>query len=548
MTTRLILATAALTLGVMRASSQTIDDGIHLPVDYGTFDPPAAGASYVDPDFGTTIKRLSDARHTPNDAGSGTLAFVTNEYSTMSPFNRDGTRLLLQHQSYFGLYDGEGRFLRNLPFYVAASAEPRWSRHDPGLLYFVWGNQLRTLRVDDGTSSLVHAFTEYGTVRGNGEADICEDGDHLVLAGDGREVFVYEISTDRKGPVFDAGGHAFDSLYITPDDNVTITWLQPGTARYTGIELFDSHMGFLRQVTRAGGHMDVTRDTNGEEVLVWSNSADPMPVCHNGIVKVRLSDGMQTCLASFDWSLSVHVSAPDAGGWAFVETYAPWDPWPRLGDWPAYTGEILQVRLDGSQRRRLAHHRSRPFETYYYTPRVAANRDGTSLVFSSNFGLQARLGLHTTYTDTYRLTVPDIPPPPPLPTPVPTPPSVRREQDDSSVESSGPWYSNGLSAHSQGSAVLAMQAGARVHLTFEGSRVSWIGYRDQWCGLARVILDGVPQAVVDTYASPSRARATLYSSPVLPSGTHTLAIEVLAEAGPSSNGGWVWVDAFDVVP
>ena len=57
-------------------------------------------------------------------------------------------------------------------------------------------------------------------------------------------------------------------------------------------------MNFLRQVGRADGHKDVTLDTDGNEVLVWTNSNDPQPICNNGIVKIRLADGQQTCLAS----------------------------------------------------------------------------------------------------------------------------------------------------------------------------------------------------------------------------------------------------------
>ncbi len=38
-------------------------------------------------------------------------------------------------------------------------------------------------------------------VNGRGESDICFDGDHLVLVGDYQDVFVYDISTDTKGPV-----------------------------------------------------------------------------------------------------------------------------------------------------------------------------------------------------------------------------------------------------------------------------------------------------------------------------------------------------------
>src|SRR5262245_40664127 len=262
-----------LALSGAAALAYVTDSSLRLPPDSATFLPPVVGGSYTDPVFGSAIKRISDARATPDAAGgSGNLTFVNDEYSTMSPFNRGATRLLLQHESYFGLHDGEGNFIKNLPFEINASSEPRWSREDAAVLYYLAGNQLKRYDVVTEVASVVHTFNEYGRIRGNGESDICFDGDHFVLAGDGREVFVYEISTDRKGPVLDTCGRGFDSLYITPNDNVTITWLQAGTGRYNGIELYDRNMSFLRQVTRAGGHMDVTRDVNGDEVLVWANS------------------------------------------------------------------------------------------------------------------------------------------------------------------------------------------------------------------------------------------------------------------------------------
>jgi hypothetical protein len=372
---------------------------VRPPPDYYAFVPPEAGGSYVDPEFGTLIKRISDATKTPDvAAGRSRLAFIANEYSTMSPFNLDGTRFLLLHLSYFALYDGKGGFIANLP--LDASSEPRWSRRDPSVLFYVSGNQLKQLDVATGTASVARTFPEYGSVRGHGESDICFDGDHLVLAGDGRYIFVYELSTGRKGPVFDTGGRGFDSLYITPDDNVTVTWLERGASRYQGIELFDRDMNFRRQVTRAGGHMDVTRDVDGQDVLVWANAADSRPVCKNGVVKVRLSDGQQTCLLSLDWSLAFHVSAPDGGGWAFVETYAIGDPQPENG-WKEYTNEILAITLDGSRIRRFAHHRSRPFNNYWWQPRASVSHDGSKLLYTSDYGLQAILGYPAEYTDAY---------------------------------------------------------------------------------------------------------------------------------------------------
>src|SRR5262245_46218574 len=91
----------------------TTDTNIYAPPDYTSFRPPASGGSYTDPVFGSAIKRLTDStRMTRADSG-GPLSTIAPEYSTMSPFNMDNTRLLLVHFSYFGLYDGAGNFLKN---------------------------------------------------------------------------------------------------------------------------------------------------------------------------------------------------------------------------------------------------------------------------------------------------------------------------------------------------------------------------------------------------------------------------------------------------
>lgn len=385
-----------------------IDKSIHVPPDYYTFVPPMAGRVFKDPAFGSLIRRVSAARRTPDNATGGgkRLDFIATEYSTVSPFNCDNTRMLLVHQSYFGLYGPKGHYLKDLPFEVSASTEPRWSRLEPSVLYFVTGNELRLLDVESGRSELVRAFPEYQRISGKGESDISQDGDYFVFAGDDREVFVYRIGMDLKGAVLQTDGRSFDSLYLTPDGNVTVTWNVTGSQRFQGIELFDRDMHFKRQVTHAGGHMDMTRDTNGDEVLVWTNSNDPDPIadCDNAIVKVRLADGHQTCLLKLDWSQAVHISCPDGNGWCFVETYGG-DPSPNTQAWKPYTAEILQVSLDGSDVRRLLHHRSRPSNNYGYMPKVTCSRDGSKLAFTSNYGMPVNHGWPADYTDAYMLTV-----------------------------------------------------------------------------------------------------------------------------------------------
>jgi hypothetical protein len=67
--------------------------------------------------------------------------------------------------------------------------------------------------------------------------------------------------------------------------------------------------------------------------------------------------------------------------------------------WTTYTNELLLVRLDGGEVRRLAHHRSRPFNGYNYSPRASVSRDGAAIAFASNYGWPP--DSFTDYVDVY---------------------------------------------------------------------------------------------------------------------------------------------------
>jgi hypothetical protein len=400
------------------AAAELTDKSSHPPTSYYSFLPPNEGGSYSDPVFGTSIKRLTDAVATPNSTGDANfLTWAMNEYSTVVAFNSDNTRFLLQHDSYFGLYDGSGNFLRDLPFEIHASAQPRWSRSSTNVLYFLNGNRVKSYNVSTDATSTVHTFSEYGSISGHGESDISFAGNKLVLAGDSTAVFVYDIDKNQKSAVFStAGKGTWDGIHLTPDGNVLLAWHASGTGRYRGVEMFSGNMAFLRQISPVIGHMDVTRDTTGAEVLVMANANDLTPICDNGVVKVRLADAHETCLLSLDWSQALHVSCPDGNGSCIVSTYSPGDPNPNQS-WPAYTDEILRVPLDASTVRRLAHHRSRPMNDYNWNPRASVSRDGKRVLWASNFGLQDQLGLPTEYSDAYLIQLAGGSPPPPPPPP-----------------------------------------------------------------------------------------------------------------------------------
>ena len=80
-------------------------------------------------------------------------------------------------------------------------------------------------------------------------------------------------------------------------------------------ELFDQSMNHLGKASDYHGHSDRGRDTDGADVLVITNSADPTPIanCPNGVVKSRLPAGTQSwCLLSSERMAPTH--------------------WPKVGD------------------------------------------------------------------------------------------------------------------------------------------------------------------------------------------------------------------------
>jgi hypothetical protein len=361
---------------------------------------PAAGQSFIDPIFNETITRISDA------AARG-VAWISTEYSPVCPFDEAAGNFVLIHVDHFALYNGAG-FIKDLP--ISASGEPRWSRKVVSLLYFhaAPSNVLQSLDVVSGAITTVHTFDEYVSIDGLGESDISLDGDHLVLCGqdvNGKplEVFVYQISTDTKGPALNVAGHAIDSLYIDSNNDVLISWDPPypttpptSGPTYKGMELFiGSTMAFARTLTGANGHKDCTTNQIGP-VLCWTNSDEnpvTLPAFPNGIVEIDLATGVQMGLLAIPWVDAVHVSCPDTAGFCYVETYS--NP-TSTAAWTVYRDELLRVWLDGSRIDRLCHHRSLAYN-YNGQPKCTCSRDGTKLLFSSNMGQNPT----TDYCDVY---------------------------------------------------------------------------------------------------------------------------------------------------
>lgn len=374
------------------------DNKIYLPADYTTFKPPAVGSKYFDTVFGTTLVRLSNGQAQLNDT-------VHHEYATMSPFNKDSSLILLQSDQHgFFVVDRNGRqIVPPAALQLGGSAEPRWSGKETHVFYYHEDNQLKKFDVLSRQKSRVQVFPQYRKITfGGGEGDISEDGDHLLVVGDERYVGMYTFSSARLGRVIDlAAFGAWHEVYVTANNNVLVRWSAEGTAKNQGMGLFDKDLNFIRQVVPFVGHNDQGRDLNGDEVLLIAGYRDtaPAPGCeNNGVEKVRLSDSKKTCLVPLNWETEIHVSSNSDGrnpwvlvsvtdtgkGTAQADSNLPPDWRSR---WGVRFNELILAKVDGSERRRIAHHRSRTLSDYWFQPRAAISRDGRYAVFDSNFGI-----------------------------------------------------------------------------------------------------------------------------------------------------------------
>lgn len=302
---------------------------------------------------------------------------VSHEYSTMYPGNIDHRAFLFQYSGgAFGLHKTDGTLHQMLPAQINTSSEPRWLPNHPTRFFYHYQNQLRSFDVADNNDALIHRFDEYPSITGMGESDLTPDGDHLVLCS-GRTIFVYRISTGQKLEEFVAPW-AFDNLYLTPNLKVIVGFFDRGHQVWEGDQ--------FRPLAAALGHMDVGWDWNRNVIMVWANGADAsgpnrsaaVANCPNGITKINVADGKQTCLLSLDWSLAVHISLTDEQPWCLVTTYDPKNPASTV----KYANEILKVALDGSGAQSLGKHGA-DSSTYPGQPKASVSRDGTRMVYDS---------------------------------------------------------------------------------------------------------------------------------------------------------------------
>ena len=431
-----------------------VDDGlVHLPPNYSCssppctvnpFPPPVRGASYVDPQYGCTLTRLTDA--VADHLGSA----AHHEYGTITPINADDTQVMvLLENGSFEIVAPSGAVtvpVADMP--ATNSGNTPWDISIPTRFYYTTGTTIRRGDVSGlpgcvsthnctVTSTILHDFVgTYSSVLIPDQEDISDDGDHIWLVGD-TKAFLYTISTDNAGPAMSVGtkdsATGWHKIQVMPSNRMLMTWSLNGHGPGAGQEVYNTDTTLNWHMFDNTLHTDCGRDLSNNEVCVvaripdtgggitgagacptWTGTQD------GGIDVINMSSHSAQCLVDVNWA-DTEVSFRDGnsgGGWVFITffnsgtcgTYSCFDTTSpsRLdpawaSHWVHFAEEGILVRIDnnnsGANSFRLFHTRSRSSEYYWAIPRGAISRDGKYVLFDSNFDI-SNTGLPN-YTDVY---------------------------------------------------------------------------------------------------------------------------------------------------
>lgn len=93
---------------------------------------------------------------------------------------------------------------------------------------------------------------------------------------------------------------------------------------------------------------------------------------------------------------------------------------------------------------------------------------------------------------------------------------------------------------------LSNVGGATIEIAATGDKIEVIANKDPYRGKARIWVDGVATATVDTYSPTTLDQQVIYQVKFAASGSHTVKVEVLYDKNASSRGYWIAIDSFRV--
>jgi hypothetical protein len=365
---------------------------------------PPVGVPFIDPVFGTTLRRVSD---TSQQGG-----FETQIYNQLQAFSADNGFLLLT--------GSEGYVVRRVDNLAPLEGldtsswnAPRWHPLQEHVIVHFDSNDDTTVRLqltdlDSLQTTTFFTFPDrYDYVRVSQSFDeLSHDGRWLagmLTRDDGTVVlFSLDLQNGRLGaelplPDFYAGECDPDPEWgeLEPDwvgvsplgNYLMVQWVRDNTIPCSGLESRDIQSGAFRgRVQTSTNHGDLGLDADGLTEIFMTTEFSP-PADNNRLAIVaRHLPGTETAsppvwLRVVDWSNEDHISMQGPPGVGLVS-------WGRLSDTNDFPFEVeLFLQYTDGSVLRLVHHRSSTCG-YWVQPRASLSRDGRYVVFASDWSLE----------------------------------------------------------------------------------------------------------------------------------------------------------------
>ena len=330
----------------------------------------------TDPEFGTTIRRVSDV---------GPGGVIKPMYSTISGGNADESRLILYEvDGGHRLHDGKTyAFLGMLDIDPADLEQVYWHTTDPDVLFYVSGKTLVRYHVGTQTKEPLHTFASCAGDASGGDDPMFMSWDSNVIGVicDGK-AFSYRVDTDTEG----APAPSINGLAPQASASGERLFFEGGVFdlemnKLLDLDLIDfyNHASLGRLLGGHDTYNGVVYDPgpNGSEVgaLVVHDMTD---------ASARVVIGPMTGYPYPPGGVHLSALAYQQPGWVFLSI---------VGD-PAGQGlldsELLVADTNpGGKVCRIAHHRSfggDGAQGYWAEPHVVPSPSGTRALFGSDWG------------------------------------------------------------------------------------------------------------------------------------------------------------------
>ncbi len=334
------------------------------------------GSKVVDPTFGTTILRVTDA-----DDGGDCIV----EYAYWPAVNKDSTRVMVlcasvQEGSYFARFYTLNATAFTVSSGTTLSSSPSgdsvkhsdaiWSGVTSDLMYFHSDTALYSYQVAMKVWTKIKQFN--GLPSGGRLQQMSKSiddnvfgwhttgGSFLTWTRSTDTTFAKQVNNINEVQVDKTGRY----LTVIRDSGGPQVWdLQTGTM----VQLDADVDGFFHYDSGRAGLFNV--DDNS--AAAYRSLATPR----------KLVSALPGTFSRADQNHH-HSMQADNDGWALISRQST----TGSGVTKAFDNELVQVATDGSGKvRRIAHHRS-VFNDYYDEPHASISRDGQFVAFTSNWG------------------------------------------------------------------------------------------------------------------------------------------------------------------